>query len=43
MLPHLSGEFGNASSTHAFGRRPAPLDDAQRTAHRIGAEAREIV
>src|SRR4051794_7944537 len=45
MLPYLSGEFGNASSTHAFGRKArAALDDAhERIAHRIGAEAREIV
>jgi cysteine desulfurase len=45
MLPFLSAEFGNASSTHAFGRKArAALDDAhERIAHRIGAEAREIV
>jgi cysteine desulfurase len=45
MLPYLSGEFGNASSTHAFGRKArAALDDAhERIARRIGAEAREIV
>jgi cysteine desulfurase len=45
MLPYLSGEFGNASSTHAFGRKArAALDDAhERIARRIGADAREIV
>jgi len=45
MLPFLTGEFGNASSTHGFGRKArAALDDAhERIATRIGAEAREII
>ncbi len=45
MLPYLTGAFGNASSSHAFGRAArAALDDAhERIAKRIGAEAREIV
>jgi cysteine desulfurase len=45
MLPFLTGEFGNPSSAHAFGRRArAALDEAHETvARRIGAAAREIV
>ena len=45
MLPFLTETFGNASSSHGFGRRArAALDDAhERIAARIGAEAREIV
>jgi cysteine desulfurase len=45
MLPYLTEAYGNASSTHAFGRRArAALDEAHETvALRIGAEAREIV
>src|SRR5436305_5747334 len=45
MLPYLTEAYGNASSTHAFGRRArAALDDAHETiAPRIGAEAREII
>ncbi len=45
MLPYLTGNFGNASSAHTFGRAArAALDDAhERIAARIGAEAREIV
>jgi cysteine desulfurase len=45
MLPYLTGEFGNPSSSHTFGRRArAALDEAHETvARRIGAEAREIV
>lgn len=45
MLPYLTGEFGNPSSAHGFGRQArAALDEAhQRVAARIGADAREIV
>ena len=45
MLPYLTGEFGNPSSSHMFGRRArAALDEAHESvARRIGAEAREIV
>jgi cysteine desulfurase len=45
MLPYLSEEFGNPSSTHVFGRRArAALDEAhERVGRAIGAQAREIV
>ncbi len=45
MLPFLTGEYGNPSSAHGFGRRArAALDEAhQQVAARLGAEAREIV
>jgi cysteine desulfurase len=45
MLPWLSDEFGNPSSSHAFGRKArAGLDEAhERIARAIGAQAREIV
>ena len=45
MLPLLSTDFGNPSSTHAPGRRArAALDDARaRFAAAIGAQPREIV
>ncbi|MDQ3129059.1 MAG: cysteine desulfurase [Chloroflexota bacterium] len=45
MLPFLTEDFGNPSSSHGFGRRArAALDDAhERVAQGIGAEAREIV
>ena len=45
MLPFLTEAYGNASSSHAFGRRArAALDDShERIATGIGAEAREIV
>ncbi len=45
MLPFLTEAFGNASSSHAFGRQArAALDEAhERIAKGIGAEAREIV
>jgi cysteine desulfurase len=45
MLPYLTGDFGNASSSHAFGRRArAGLDEAhERIARQIGAEAREVI
>jgi cysteine desulfurase len=45
MLPHLTEDFGNPSSTHFFGRRArAALDDAhERVGRVIGAQAREIV
>ena len=42
MLPHLSENFGNASSPHVFGRRArAALDEAhERVGRAIGAQAR---
>jgi cysteine desulfurase len=45
MLPWLSEEFGNPSSSHSFGRKArAGLDEAhERIARAIGAQAREIV
>jgi cysteine desulfurase len=45
MLPFLTEAYGNASSSHAFGRRArAALDEAhERIANGIGAEAREII
>lgn len=45
MLPFLTEAYGNASSSHAFGRRArAALDEAhERIAAGIGAEAREVV
>jgi cysteine desulfurase len=45
MLPYLTGDFGNASSSHAFGRRArAGLDEAhERIAGQLGAEAREVI
>jgi len=45
MLPYLTETFGNASSSHAYGRAArAGLDEAhERVARRLNAEAREIV
>jgi len=45
MLPFLSDEYGNPSSSHSFGRRArAALDEAhERVGRAIGAQAREIV
>jgi cysteine desulfurase len=45
MMPWLSEEFGNPSSSHSFGRKArAGLDEAhERIARAIGAQAREIV
>src|SRR3954463_12522261 len=45
MLPFLTETYGNASSTHGFGRRArAALDEAHESiASRIGAEGREII
>ena len=45
MLPYLSGQFGNPSSAHAWGRAAREgLDDAhERLARAIGADARELV
>ena len=45
MLPHLTGEQANPSSSHAPGRRArAALDEAhERMAAAVGAEARAIV
>ncbi len=45
MLPYLTEHFGNPSSAHRFGQRArAGLDEArERVAHRLGAQAREIV
>jgi cysteine desulfurase len=45
MLPYLTGEFGNPSSPHSYGRRArAALDDAhERIGRQIGAGPREIV
>jgi cysteine desulfurase len=45
MLPHLTEDFGNPSSTHVFGRKArTALDEAhERVGRAIGAQAREIV
>jgi cysteine desulfurase len=45
MLPFLTEHFGNASSSHGFGRvARAALDEAhERVAARLHAEAREII
>jgi cysteine desulfurase len=45
MLPFLTGDFGNASSLHGFGRRArAGMDGAhERVAAALGASPREIV
>jgi cysteine desulfurase len=45
MLPYLTGEFGNPSSPHSYGRRArAALDEAhERIGRQIGAGPREIV
>jgi len=45
MLPYLTEHFGNPSSAHRFGQRArAGLDEArEQVAHRLGAQAREIV
>lgn len=45
MLPYLTEHFGNPSSAHRVGQRArAGLDEArERVAHRLGAQAREIV
>jgi len=45
MLPYLTGQFGNPSSAHSFGRAAREaLDDAhERLARALGAEAREVV
>lgn len=45
MLPFLTDQFGNASSSHSFGRvARAALDEAhERIAARLNAEAREII
>ncbi len=45
MLPYLTGEFGNPSSPHGFGRRArAALDEAHETiAAQIDAGPREII
>lgn len=45
MLPWLRGEFGNPSSTHAYGRRAAQAVAAARrqVADLIGAQAQEVV
>lgn len=45
MRPYLSGDFGNPSSPHAFGReaRKAVEDAREILAHGIGAHAEEIV
>ena len=45
MLPFLTEQFGNPSSSHAFGRKArAALDEAhERVAGRLGAEPREII
>ena len=45
MRPYLSGDFGNPSSPHAFGReaRKAVEDAREILARGIGAQAEEIV
>jgi cysteine desulfurase len=45
MLPYLTGQYGNASSLHSFGRRArAGLDEAhEKVARALGATPREIV
>ncbi|TDB89017.1 cysteine desulfurase [Actinomadura sp. KC216] len=45
MLPYLTGEFGNPSSSHAHGRRAATAIERAReqVAHAIGARPTEIV
>jgi cysteine desulfurase len=45
MLPYLTEQFGNASSSHSFGRAArAALDEAhERVAARLHAEPREII
>jgi len=45
MLPYLTEQFGNPSSSHSFGRQArAALDDAhERVAARLNAQPREIV
>jgi cysteine desulfurase len=45
MVPYLTADFGNPSSSHAFGRKArAALDEAhERIGVRLGAEAREII
>src|ERR1700747_3322629 len=45
MLPYFSGEFGNASSIHAFGQkaRSAVETAREQVAALIGARAQEIV
>lgn len=45
ILPYLTGEFGNPSSPHSYGRRArAALDEAhERIGRQIGAGPREIV
>jgi len=45
MLPFLSGDFGNPSSPHSYGRRArAALDEAhEKIAAQIGAGPREVI
>lgn len=45
MWPHLTGEYGNPSSTHALGRRAADaLEDARsRVARVLGVRAAQVV
>jgi cysteine desulfurase len=45
MMPLLSGDYGNPSSAHSFGRRArTALDEArERLARRLNAEPRELV
>jgi cysteine desulfurase len=45
MLPYLTEQFGNPSSSHAFGRMArAALDEAhEQVARRLRAESREII